>query len=279
MTQNLLGQTRHVYPATPGGVPSAAEKVIFDNLNLATDPTTTTDSTQGFQVGSHVLVPSAGKLRWYMCIDNTAGAAKWAYIGADYTDGGLAPATFQTQFGGAPAVSAENILPAGNIYRQVNSASVSPTFLNSDVVLAVFSLPAQTFDGAAGTNRMIQVQGMGGFAGNGNTKRVKLFYNPSAAVVGTTVSGGTLMADTLATASNGGGWYVSGWVAKYGVNSSNTQLVTSGAALAGATGNAVAAPSYTSATESSAILVAVTGNCATATTDVFCNMFIVSGFN
>ena len=34
MGQNLLGQTRRVYPQTPGGTPSAALKTVFDNFQI-----------------------------------------------------------------------------------------------------------------------------------------------------------------------------------------------------------------------------------------------------
>jgi hypothetical protein len=88
----------------------------------------------------------------------------------------------------------------GNIISQA-SAGVNPGATGADNVLAVFQLPANSLDQAG---RGIAISASGGYAGNTNTKTVKIIVGPASAVVGSTVgTGGTTIASTGAVATNG----------------------------------------------------------------------------
>jgi hypothetical protein len=278
MAQNLLGQTRSVYPQTPGGAPSAALKRVFDNFNAVADPGVTTDSTQGYEVGSVIFNPTT--LRYWECHDNTAGAAKWAFMGTDSTNGGSAPAGAGSEFGSGTGVESS----AGPISKTVSSAGINPAFIGSDVVVAVYTIPANSFDGVAGTNRMVRADAWGGFSADVTVKRIKMWFSPNAQAAGNTVSGGTLMADTLATTSDGGGWWVSGNVTKYGVANSNTQLVTSNGSMASGAGGAaidgtLVAPSLTTGLESTSLYISVTCNNTASTLSSTFSLLVVEGLN
>lgn len=165
---------------------------------------------------------------------------------------------------------------SGNLNAQVSSAGVQPGATGADNVLAVFSIPASAFDKAG---RGIQIRAHGSFGSTANNKRIKIIFNPSAAVVGSTVTGGTTIADTGTVATNGGGWSLGASVFKYGNAGSNTQLGVNLQNLAGAASSALLAPAAITATESGAILVAVTGNATTAASDVVFNLLQVLGMN
>lgn len=165
--------------------------------------------------------------------------------------------------------------PFGNINVQVPGVAggVSPGATGADNVIAVFSLPANFFDKAG---RALSVTAFGNFAANANTKTVKLFFNPSAAVVGATITGGTLLATTGAVATNNGAWVVGGNVTKRGAANSNTQTATSNGAMAGAVATGVSLAVDTVAVENAPILIAVTGNAATTATDIIFSMLEVT---
>jgi hypothetical protein len=245
------------------------------NLGSTRDPLGTDDVTLGYAPGSIWLNTTLN--REWVCLANTATAAVWSFGGASYANSGYNPANEVTQFGGAPTalMSAE-----GNINRQVSSAGVSPGATAADNVLAFFSLPANALDGAAGSNRVLTITAWGKFAATGNNKDIKLFFNPATAVVGSTIgAGGTLLADTGVVATNAGGWLVSGNVIKYGAANSNTQLCTSNGAAAGGVHAGVSITALATATENAAILIAVTGNATTATTDIVFNVLEVNAMN
>jgi hypothetical protein len=158
--------------------------------------------------------------------------------------------------------------------RQISSAGVSPNATGADNVIAVYALPPNAFDAAG---RGITIRAVGSFAANGNTKRVKLFFNPASAVIGSTIgASGTLLADTGAVATNNGGWSLSGGVYKYGGIGSNTQLCVSNDAQAGVVSTGVVIPALATAVESAAILIAVTGNCTTTATDIVFNFLDIN---
>lgn len=157
----------------------------------------------------------------------------------------------------------------GNMNLQVSSAGVQPGATAADNVLAVMTIPASAFDVAG---RGITITAAGSFGATGNNKRVKLIFNPSAAVVGSTVTGGTTVADTGTVATNGGGWCLCASVFKYGAAGSNTQIAVHQQAQVGAAVAALAAPSLVTATESGSVLVAVTGNASTAASDIIFNL-------
>lgn len=163
-----------------------------------------------------------------------------------------------------------------NINRQISSAGIQPGGLGADNVLAVYSLPASAFD-VLGRGLCISAQGS--FGATANTKRVKLIFNATTAVIGSTVTGGTTVADTGAVVTNGGGWSLQANIFKYGAAGSNTQIGLHSQAQVGAAVSALLAPSLITATESGAILIAVTGNATTATTDILFNFLEVLATN
>jgi hypothetical protein len=182
------------------------------------------------------------------------------------------PNTTATQFGSGTSAMPEE----GNIYRLVSGTGVQPASTGGDIVLAVFSIPANSFDVSG---RGINIIAQGSLGANANTKTVKLFFNPTTAVVGSAVSGGTAIATTGAVTTNGGGFAVEANVFKYGVAGSNTQLAIHQAAQTGATVSALLAPQNTTAVESAPILVAVTGNAATAVGDISLSFVEINAMN
>lgn len=188
--------------------------------------------------------------------------------------GGSAPSTWATQAGS----STGTFLEEGNLYRQVSGAGISPGATGADNVLMVFSIPANAFDGTG--NRGITVTASGSFAANGNTKQCKLIFNPSTAVVGSTVgAGGTTIADTGASVGNNVSWLLSGSVFKYGAANSNTQKCMGNGNVVGATHGGVTKNANATATENAAILVALTGNATTTASDILGEFLEVNFMN
>lgn len=178
-----------------------------------------------------------------------------------------------TQFGSGNASFPEE----GNVNRQISATGVNPGATGADNVLAVYSLPANSFDVSG---RGLYIQAQGSFGATGNNKRIKIIWNPSTAVVGSTVgSGGTLVCDTGTVTTNGGGWQVSGMVFKYGAAGSNTQICMNNGAIAGSSHLGTAAPVTATATESGAILIAITGNATTAASDIVFNWLEINAMN
>jgi hypothetical protein len=180
-------------------------------------------------------------------------------------------AYLQTFGSGAAAAGTQ-----GNINRQVSATGVSPGVTGADNVLAVYSLPANSFDIAG---RGIAITAQGSFGATANNKRVKIIFNPTSATVGATVNGGTTVADTGTVATNGGGWALEANVFKYGATGSNTQLGLHQQAQVGGAVAVLLAPSLITASENGAILVAVSGNSATATSDIVFNFLEVNAMN
>lgn len=165
----------------------------------------------------------------------------------------------------------------GNVNVQVSSAGVNPGATGADNVVAFYSIPASAFDVAG---RGVELCAMGSFAANGNTKRVKIIFNPASATVGSTVgASGTTVADTGAVTTSGGGWCLTAMVFKYGAAASNTQIGLHQQAQTGGTVGTLLAPALITATESGAILVAVTGNATTTATDIVFNFLEVNAMN
>lgn len=177
---------------------------------------------------------------------------------------------------GAFGSGTAKLMCAGNISTQVSATGISPAATGADKVLAVFSLPANSFDIAG---RTIQIQAEGGFGSNGNNKQIKLIFNATTAVVGQTVSGGTTVADTGTVTTNGGGWALSAEICKYGNPGSNTQMAVHQQAQVGGAVSALLAPAALTATESGAILIAVTGNATTTATDIALNFLQIFAQN
>jgi hypothetical protein len=278
--QNCLGKFLvTLVSITYGGPPPGSASIIIaaavtvegvsivdrgiDNFNAASDPGVTNDNTQGFGVGSIWFNTSVGALRWWENRSAATGAAAWVFSGADYVNGGTNPSGEVTQFGSGTAVAAAE----GNINRQCPGVAggVAPGATGQDNVVLVYSIPASSFDQAL---RAISLQAWVQFAVNANTKRAKLWFNPTTAVVGSAITGGTLIADTGAVVQSGGSALLSGFVFKRGAPNANTQTVLpEGVALAGTHAGLSASAVDTVAVENAAILVALTINNTTAIGD------------
>ena len=144
-------------------------------------------------------------------------------------------------------------------------------------MLAVFSLPGNSFDVLG---RGLNITAAGKFATTANNKTVRIYFNATTAVVGSTVTGGTVVADTGVQAGSNVGWQVNANIFKYGAAGSITQYAQCDGAFVGGThlgGGASSLPMFTTATESGAILIAITGNAATATTDIVLNFSVWPG--
>ena len=169
-----------------------------------------------------------------------------------------------------------NFALEGNLSAQV-SAGVNPGATGADNVLAVYALPANSFDQAG---RGITISATGGYAANGNTKEVKIIVGATSAVVGSTIgSGGTTIADTGAVTTNGSGFSLQASIFKYGAAGSNTQQGIHNAAQSGSTMGALITPSALTLAEKAPILIAVTGNATTTATDIALNTLIVKAAN
>ncbi len=192
---------------------------------------------------------------------------------------GYDPSSAQTQFGSGTGT----FLEEGNIYRAVYSAAsaINPSATNADNVMAIFSLPANSFDGIG--NRGISIQALGLFAANTHNKETKIFFNPSTATVGGTVgSGGVVIADSALQTASGVGWELNANVFKIGAAGSNTQYAQESGIAVGQTHGGVGIPVYPTATESGAIIIAVTGNASTAgaaVTDIQLNFVEINVMN
>lgn len=171
---------------------------------------------------------------------------------------------------------------AGNVATPLlSSAGVNPAATGADVVVAAFSIPANAFDLA---NRSLYAWAVGSFANNGNTKRVKIIFNPATAVVGATVgAGGTTIIDTGAFSTSAATpWIIEAQVTKIGAAGSNTQLAIALGSILGTTHGGVGggtAIQAVTAVESGPILVALTCNAATTATDITANLFQLQGLN
>jgi hypothetical protein len=166
--------------------------------------------------------------------------------------------------------------PMGNLVAQVSNPGINPATTNADVVVAVAALPANCFDKAG---RGIAIAARGTIVNNVNSKRAKIIVNPTAAVVGSAITGGTTIADTAAQTTIAGGWSLEAEVFKYGAADSNTQLALHRKAQIGATIAALLAPAALTAAENAQILVAVTLNAVTAASDISLGAFQVAAMD
>ena len=213
----------------------------------------------------------------FLCTYTGAGAVTmYCYRLLYNAAGGFDPNTVQTQFGAGTAT----FLEEGNISRQVPGVTggVNPGATGADNVIGVYSIPASSFDQAG---RGVTMTAAGNFAATGNNKRCKLIINPATAVLGSTVgAGGITISDTGTVAQNGGAWVLMGSLFKRGANGSNTQVAIPGGVLLSAShAGATAACQEVTATESGAILLAVTGNATTAASDILLSFFEVNAMN
>ena len=254
--------------------PAAPSTVGIYSMIQTTDPGVTNDTTQGIAVGSIWFNATAGQLRWWECRDNTAGAAKWVFSGADFTNGGSNPNTDATQFGsGTSLANAE-----GNIYRVTAIPGQTCNGTGGDYVIGSFVLPGNSFDVAG---RGINILAQGSFSNAITNKRIKIIVNASPSAVGSLIGAGTgvVVADTGTVTANGSGWSVEANVFKYGALGSNTQIGLHQQAQVGTVVTALIIPSLITATESGPINILITGNCVTTPGDISLNFMEVNALN
>ena len=256
-------------PGQQNFIDSAKGNIPYPGVTSATsDPSSSNDNTQGFIQGS--IWYNTTTSRVWECMSNSTGAAVWAFTGV-VPGVGSEPSNMQTLFGGG----AGSFFEEGNLVR--STPSNNPATTNADVVLAAYSIPANSFDQAG---RALNVFAQGDVANNTNSKRIKIYYGCTTAVVGSAVTGGTVIADTGAyTTTGAAGWIAEANIVKYGANGSNTQRGLHASAQIGSTVGALIPSTALTATESGAILVAITGNAATATTDITLQFFEVNAMN
>ena len=198
------------------------------------------------------------------------------------------PNTAATILGG----SGSSMQEEGTLYRVV-SPGINPGGTGAlDYVLATVTLPPGTFDGASITdlfggaltvspsNRGIAISAQGSSGPtNATAKRLKLWVGATSAVLGSQISGGTLIADTGNFNTVSIGWSIGAELYKYGAAGTNTQIAVHQQAQMGSALGALLAPQSLSLNESSSIIVALTGSVTTAVTDIAANLFVVTGFN
>lgn len=261
------GEDMQTLASIAGNMPPGL--INLNNLTATTDPGSANDSTQGYGVGSVWMNQTNSRI--WECASAAAGAAVW-FLDGVVPGVGIEPSNMLTQFGSGAAT----FLEEGNINRQLSLAGISPGSIGNDNVLAVYTLPANSFDISG---RGITITAAGSFGATVNNKTIKLIFNATTAVVGTAVTGGTTIASTGVVATNGGGWEIGGNVFKVGAAGSNTQIATSNGSIAGATHQGTSPPSFPTAAENGPILIALTGNAATATTDIVFNWLEINAMN
>lgn len=174
------------------------------------------------------------------------------------------PSTTNTFFGGGTGT----FLEEGNVSRLQSVAGVIPGSTGNDNVLAVYAMPANSFDIAG---RGVTITAGGSLGATANNKTIKIIFNATTAVVGSAVTGGTTIASTGVVATNGGGWWIGANVFKAGAAGSNTQVAISNGTIVGTAHGGTTAPTFPVAVENAVILIAITGNAATAATDIVLN--------
>lgn len=149
------------------------------------------------------------------------------------------------------------------------AAPQNPGATGADNVLAVYSLPANTFDAAG---RSISIRAFGSIATGTNNKTVKIIFNPATAVVGSTVgaSGSTIASTGVYATTGATGFSLEAIVTKDSATA-NKQTGINVQNIIGATtstADGLLSPVAITAVESASILIAVTGNAGTTATDI-----------
>lgn len=175
--------------------------------------------------------------------------------------------TYITQAG----ASSGHIGISGNLTTQVSAAGISPANTGGDYVLATYTLPASVFDIAG---RKVRIEAVGQYASNGDTKEIKIYVGCTSAMVGSTVSGGTAIADSGGVTASGTGWRIAGCVLKYGAAASNTQL-----GFQDNSSTSAALPQALTLVEANTCIIAITGNATTTASDIVFNGLEVSVAN
>jgi hypothetical protein len=245
----------------------------YNNVGATTDPNMSNDVTQDYSVGSRWF--NITTRRVWVCLSAATGAASWAIDGV-VPGVGVEPSNMLTYFGGGSGT----LLEAGNLNRQIGNPLAGNNADTTDDVLVSYSLPASSFD-IAGRGLCITAQGTTGQTNN--NKRVKLWFN--ATISAGKVIGGGVIADTGAwtngtVPNNNVGWQLMANVIKYGAAGSNTQYAQGTAILGGIHGG-IGSPVFSTALESGAIVIALTGSSYTtgAANDVVATWFEVNAMN
>jgi hypothetical protein len=157
--------------------------------------------------------------------------------------------------------------------RAVSAAGVVPHTTAVDSVLAVLTLSARELGVDRQQERELILRAVGRFAANANAKRVKIIVNPSAAVVGQTVSGGTTILDTGSSNGNAVAFTLQARIIRYGAAGANTQLAVNDEIQLGATVVAPALPALLTLNEAAAMTFALVGNSATTAGDISHHLF------
>jgi hypothetical protein len=162
----------------------------------------------------------------------------------------------------------------GNIFNFASSTglAVAAGHTGADAVILVFPLSPGSFD----INGRTLIITASGTLANAGAKDIKMIWNPSTAVVGTTVgTGGTVVADTGSATVSSGGWQMSATIVKVGANS---QMCIHQQAQLGSVVSPLLAPTVSSAVDTGTILFAVTANVVTIA-DVTMNFFQICAMN
>lgn len=180
-------------------------------------------------------------------------------------------------FGGGTAVMEES----GNINVQTGNPLSFPATITNDNVLGVFSMPAGSL---SASGKGIEVTAAGNLGNDSQAKRVKLIWNPSAAVVGSAVATNStsfLLGDTGSTTNGGAaaGWCIQSQVYKYGAAGSNTQIAQELGVIVGSIHGGCGLASALTTNESLPILVAVTGNATSSIGDISLYNINIEAFN
>lgn len=181
---------------------------------------------------------------------------------------GLGPSLF----GGGTGTLEES----GNLYVAVGNPVANPAGITNDYVLAVYSLPSGSFSAAG---KGVEITAAGNLGNDAQVKRVKIIINPTAAVAGSIVSGGTTLGDTGSVTSANVGWVLQSQIYKYGTAGSNTQIVQFIDGSVGTLNLGVGLASSITANESAPMLIAVTGNATTSVGDIGLYNLNIEGFN
>lgn len=182
-----------------------------------------------------------------------------------------------SSFGGGTATLEEQ----GNINSQVGNPLTNPATITNDNVLAIYTLPANSFD-VAGAG--IEITAAGNLGNDSQAKRCKIIWNPATAVVGTavtTTAASFLLGDTGSTTNAGtaAGWQINSQVFKYGANGSNTQIGQELGTIIGSIHGGMGIASALTTNEAAAALMCVTGNATSSVGDISLYTFTVVGQN
>jgi hypothetical protein len=162
---------------------------------------------------------------------------------------------------------------------QNNATGVSPSATGINCVLAVYTLPAGTLDQE---NRLVEISAQGSFPVNTDNLDLQIVFDPSSAVVGSAVVGGTVIAGQGGITDGAGQWLIKASVVKTGNPGSNTQLSFTDQPICfmgefSVVGNSfgIAGVQSLTSTESSSILIAVTGKATNIATNIIWNFLKV----